>query len=247
MATVERFVANMECCIVILGIETSVENVGVALGDHNGIRASASISSDRKHAESLTPMIRFVMEQAECEMSDVSAIAVDIGPGLFTGMRVGIATAESLAWALDVPILPVCSLDALAHSVSWSDTPIVASLDARRGEAYWALYRARGQELQRITEPTVTSPDDLAIHIADRAEEVVCVGTGFKRYAETFDGNPWVRIVGGDTLFPTASAVVSLGALALLNDNTVSPDMVEPMYLRAPDAEINWKTREGTP
>lgn len=231
---------------MILGIETSVENVGVALGDHNGIRATAAISSDRKHAESLTPMIQFVVQQAECDMSDISAIAVDIGPGLFTGMRVGIATAQTLAWALEVPVLPVCSLDALAHSMAWSDVPIAASLDARRGEVYWAMYRARGQELQRLTEPIVTSPDDLAIHIADRAEEVVCVGTGFKRYADTFEVNPWVRIIGGDTVFPTASAVVALGAVALLNDNTVAPDKVEPMYLRAPDAEINWKTREAS-
>lgn len=230
---------------MILGIETSVENVGVALGDHNGIRATAAISSDRKHAESLTPMIQFVLQQAECDMSDVSAIAVDIGPGLFTGMRVGIATAQTLAWALEVPVVPVCSLDALAHVATWSDTPIAAALDARRGEVYWALYRTRGHELQRITEPIVTSPDDLAIHIADRAEEVVCVGTGFKRYVDTFEGNPWAHIVGGDTLFPTASAVVTLGALALLDDKTVAPDKVEPMYLRAPDAEINWKTREA--
>jgi tRNA threonylcarbamoyladenosine biosynthesis protein TsaB len=162
-------------------------------------------------------------------------------------MRVGIATAQSLAWALEVPVIPVCSLDALAQTVSWSDTPIVAALDARRGEVYWALYRTRGQELQRIVEPTVTSPEDLAIHIADRAEEVVCVGTGFKRYSDTFETNPWGRMIEGDSLFPTASAVVSLGAIALLNDNTVTPDNVEPMYLRVPDAEINWKTREATP
>lgn len=231
---------------MILGIETSVENVGVALGDHSGIRATAAISSDRKHAESLTPMIQFVLQQSECTMADVSAIAVDIGPGLFTGMRVGIATAQALAWALDVPVIPVCSLDALACSSKWADVPIAASLDARRGEVYWALYRIRGQELQRVTEPQVTSPDDLAIHIADRAEEVMCVGTGFKRYAETFDNNPWVRVLSGDNVFPTASAVVALGATALLNGQVVDPDKVEPMYLRAPDAEINWKTREAS-
>lgn len=231
---------------MILGIETSVENVGVALGDHSGIRATAAISSDRKHAESLTPMIQFVLQQSECTMADVSAIAVDIGPGLFTGMRVGIATAQALAWALDVPVIPVCSLDALACSSKWADAPIAASLDARRGEVYWALYRTRGQELQRVTEPQVTSPDDLAIHIADRAEEVMCVGTGFKRYSETFDNNPWVRVLNGDNVFPTASAVVALGATALLNGQVVDPDKVEPMYLRAPDAEINWKTREAS-
>ena len=246
MATIERLVASMECRSMILGIETSVENVGVALGDHTGIRATAAISSDRKHAESLTPMIHFVLQQAECEMADISAVAVDIGPGLFTGMRVGIATAQSLAWALDVPVIPVCSLDALAYSSKWAELPIAVALDARRGEVYWALYRARGHELQRVTEPQVTSPEDAAIHIADRAKEMICVGTGFKRYAEQFEGSPWIRVLGGDNVYPTASAVVALGASALLNGNVVEPDKVEPMYLRAPDAEINWKTREAS-
>ena len=83
---------------MILGIETSVEHVGVALGDYRGIRAHSMLASDRRHAESLTPMIEFVMQQAEVEMSDLSAVAVDVGPGLFTGMRVGIAAAQSIAW-----------------------------------------------------------------------------------------------------------------------------------------------------
>ena len=92
---------------MILGIETAVEHVGVALGDHRGIRAHTMVASDRRHAESLTPMIRFAMQQAGVEMTDLSAIAVDVGPGLFTGMRVGMATAQSMAWALELPIVPV--------------------------------------------------------------------------------------------------------------------------------------------
>jgi tRNA threonylcarbamoyladenosine biosynthesis protein TsaB len=87
---------------MILGIETSVEHVGVALGDYRGVRAHSMLASDRRHAESLTPMIQFVMQQAEVEMSDLSAVAVDVGPGLFTGMRVGIAAAQSIAWALEL-------------------------------------------------------------------------------------------------------------------------------------------------
>lgn len=232
---------------MILGIETSVEHVGVALGDHRGVRAHSMVASDRRHAESLTPMIHFVLQQAETVMTDVSAIAVDVGPGLFTGMRVGLATAQSLAWALDLPAVPVCSLDALALNADGLDITVAASLDARRGEVYWALYRMRGhgQEPQRITEPVVTPPEELAIHLADRAEDVVCVGTGFTRYAETFESNPWARILDGETQFPSATAVVTLARAALLDDRAVSPQQLTPMYLRAPDAEINWKTRDG--
>ena len=232
---------------MILGIETAVEHVGVALGDHRGNRAHTMVASDRRHAESLTPMIRFAMQQAGVEMTDLSAIAVDVGPGLFTGMRVGMATAQSMAWALELPVIPICSLDALAMNADLSEVTVAAALDARRGEVYWALYRMRGvgMEPQRLTEPVVTPPEDLAIHLADRAEEMLCVGSGFDRHTELFDSSPWAQLVGPNSMFPSATAVVTLGGHRMLADDTVTAAGLQPMYLRAPDAEINWKTREG--
>ena len=235
----------MECELVILGIETSVEHVGVALGDYRGVRAHSMLASDRRHAESLTPMIQFVMQQAEVEMSDLSAVAVDVGPGLFTGMRVGIAAAQSIAWALELPMIPVCSLDVVAMNAHWSESVVAASLDARRGEVYWALYRMRaiGAEPQRITEPVVSSPEDLAVHLADRGEEIVCVGSGFDRHQEVFQALQWAQFLGASGSYPSATHLVTLAGQRLAADDTVLPGAVEPMYLRAPDAEINWQTR----
>ena len=237
----------MEGCAVILGIETSVEHVGVAVGDSRGIRAESMLSSDRRHAESLAPMIDFVMRQAGAEMRDLSAVAVDIGPGLFTGMRVGIATAQTIAWALDLPVVPVCSLDALSLNVGAPDSVVASVLDARRGEVYWALYRMRepGREPERLTEPRVSSPDDMAIHLADRAESIVCVGTGATRYREVLSAGPWLTVLPSNQDFPAARSVVSLAAFSLAAERTVNAAAVEPMYLRAPDAEINWATRDG--
>lgn len=248
MGTSARRTAFMECGVMILGIETAVEHVGVALGDHRGIRAESMLASDRRHAESLTPMISFVMKQAEVEMADLSAIAVDVGPGLFTGMRVGMAAAQSIAWTLELPMVPVCSLDAVAMNAAWSDDLVAASLDARRGEVYWAIYRMRGlgQEPQRLTEPVVTSPEDLAIHLADRAEAITCVGSGFVRHHEYFDGAPWANMTGVDAQFPTAQHVVTLATHRVAADDTMTASTIVPMYLRAPDAEINWSTREAT-
>ena len=230
---------------MILGIETSVEQVGVALGDYRGVRAHSMLASDRRHAESLTPMIQFVMQQAEVEMSDLSAVAVDVGPGLFTGMRVGIAAAQSIAWALELPMIPVCSLDVVAMNAHWSESVVAASLDARRGEVYWALYRMRaiGAEPQRITEPVVSSPEDLAVHLADRGEEIVCVGSGFDRHQEVFQALQWAQFLGASGSYPSATHLVTLAGQRLAADDTVLPGAVEPMYLRAPDAEINWQTR----
>lgn len=240
--------SRMESRIVILGIETSVEHVGVAVGDSRGIRAESTLSSDRRHAESLAPMIEFVLKQAAIEMRDLSAVAVDIGPGLFTGMRVGIATAQTIAWALDLPVVPVCSLDALCLNATTTESVTASILDARRGEVYWALYRTRemGREPERLSEPRVSSPEDVAIHLADRAERVACVGTGATRYAEVFSASPWLDVMASQHDFPAARSVVMLAVHALAAERTVSAATVEPMYLRAPDAEINWATRDGS-
>ena len=232
---------------MILGIETAVEHVGVAIGDSRGIRAHSLLASDRRHAESLTPMIQFVMAQAEVEMSDLSAVAVDIGPGLFTGMRVGMAAAQSIAWTLELPMVPVCSLDAVAMNADWSEDLVAAALDARRGEVYWAMYRMRGSgaEPQRISEPVVTSPEDFAIHIADRAEQVVCVGSGFERHHAFFENVAFATLLGATAQFPSAQNIVVLASHRIAADDTVSATEISPMYLRAPDAEINWSTREA--
>lgn len=231
---------------MILGIETSVDHVAVAVGNHQGIHGSVSVASDRRHAESLTPMISFLMNQLGLEMADVSAIAVDVGPGLFTGMRVGISTAQSMAWALDLPVVPICSLDVVAMNAGWSDVPVAAALDARRGEIYWAVYRMRGigSEPQRLTEPVVSSPDDLAIHLADRGEEVNCVGSGIHRFSDVFEALTYATIVDQTMSYPTAENVVVAALHRVARDETVSATDVEPMYLRAPDAEINWNIRE---
>jgi tRNA threonylcarbamoyladenosine biosynthesis protein TsaB len=232
---------------MILAIETAVEHVGVAIGDHQKVLAAGSLSSDRRHAESLTPMIQFALGQAALVPADLSAIAVDVGPGLFTGMRVGMATAETMAWALELPVVPVCSLDALALNAAWSEDLVACALDARRGEVYWALYRVNGagNEPRRVTEPTVSSPEDLAIHLADRAEPVVCVGSGFDRYVETFEALTFAQLVGPTAAWPRAESILAIASHRLAADLTVSAGEIEPMYLRAPDAEINWSTRDG--
>jgi len=232
---------------MILAIETAVEKVGVALGDSRGIAASVSLSSDRRHAESLTPMIEFACSHAGMSLSDVSAIAVDIGPGLFTGMRVGIATAEMLAWSLDVPVVPVCSLDIVAASLWHAEDTVVAALDARRGELYWAMYRPDvvNKKMIPITSPVVSSPEDMIVEVNDRGEPVWCVGSGFVRYRNDVELITHAQFAPDALATPSADVLVEIAVARIARDETVEARDIEPMYLRAPDAEINWAVREG--
>lgn len=232
---------------MILAIETSVERVGVAVGDHSGAVASSMLSSDRRHAESLQPMVQFVMRQAGLSMNEIDHIAVDTGPGLFTGMRVGMAAAQAMAWALDVPVVPVCSLDVIAFGVGASEDPVAVALDARRGEVYWALYRESDtqDEPRRLIEPTVVTPSDCAVAIADRGERTLCIGTGFVRHHEEFAAVNGAVFAPATVSMPRAEDVLGLAVLRAARDMTVDAGALEAIYLRAPDAEINWRTRGG--
>ena len=106
--------------MLILAIETASSQAGCAIGGHEGVLASAHTGINGKHAENISPQIAFVREQAGVEFSELGAIAVDIGPGLFTGLRVGIATAVSIAHALTLPVIGISSLDLLAFPARWT-------------------------------------------------------------------------------------------------------------------------------
>ena len=123
--------------MIVLGIESATESVGVALAASDGVLASVEVARGRRHAESIVPCVQFVCERADIELSEVGAIAVDVGPGLFTGMRVGIATAKSLAMALNIPMVPMTSLEVLAAAEATTDDIIVPVVDARKSEVFW--------------------------------------------------------------------------------------------------------------
>ncbi len=231
--------------MLILGIETATVQAGCAIGGHEGVLASAHSAKGKRHAENLTPAIEFLCEQAQIELSEIGLVAVDIGPGLFTGLRVGVATAKAVAFALRVPMIGVSSLDLLAFPVRFTPRLIVAAIDARRNELYYALYRQVPGGVQRISEPTVGSADDLASELLALSEEVLLVGDGAHRYREAFDGLTKVEIVDQGNSFPSAASLVQLAHARALREDFQQIDSIQPMYLRRPDAEINWATRDS--
>jgi tRNA threonylcarbamoyladenosine biosynthesis protein TsaB len=230
--------------VLILGIETATERVGCAIGGHEGVRALFEATRGRRHAETLAPAIRFVCEQADVELSELGAIAVDVGPGLFTGMRVGIATAKTLAMALRIPVVPTISLDLLAFPLRRAPGVIAAVIDARRGQLFSAFYRSVPGGVQRLGPPTVGSVDDLIGELAAAPEEVLCVGDGALRHRARLAELHRVELAEQWLAFPSAAPLVQLAHARALREEWVAADGVEPMYLRRPDAEINWSTRE---
>ncbi len=230
--------------MLILGVTTATQQVGCAIGGHEGVLASAHSARGKRHAETLVPSIDFVRRQARVELSEISAVAIDIGPGLFTGLRVGIAAAKAMAHALRVPMVGISSLDLLAWPVRHTTREIVAVVDARRGEVFHARYRPTPGGVQRIAGPSVSSPHELHAELQATDTEYLLVGDGALRYAEEWN---LVRIELAEQFlaYPNAASLVQLAHARALREDFVQPWALEPLYLRPPDAEINWATRDS--
>lgn len=231
--------------MLILGIETATEQVGVAIGGHEGVIATFEVTRGRRHAETLTPAIEFVCRQADIELAEIGCIAVDVGPGLFTGMRVGLAAGKALAQALRVPMIGITSLDLLAFPCRHTDRVVVPVIDARKGEVFWSMYRSVPGGVQQVVPPTVGPVDELVADLLARSQDVLCVGDGAERYRDEIVEGYRCEIAA--PVHPPVGALVQLAHSRALREEWVRPNDIEPVYLRAPDAQINWSVREARP
>ena len=231
--------------MLILGIETATEQVSVAIGGHEGVLGLFEVTRGRRHAETLVPAVEFLCRQADIEIAEFGAIAVDVGPGLFTGMRVGIATGKAMAQALRIPMIGISSLDLLAFPLRHSDRLIASVIDARRGEVFYAFYRQVPAGVQRVSEPRVGRVDDLVADLAGRGQDAVCVGDGALRYRDQIVDSVRVDFAEQYLSHPSAAPLVQLAHAKAMREDWVTHSALAPLYLRRPDAQINWETRSG--
>ena len=229
--------------MLILGIESATAQVGCAIGGHEGVLASCHSARSRRHAESLAPQIEFALSQARVEIDDISIVAVDVGPGLYTGLRVGISTAMATAFGLGVPMVGVSSLDLVAFPLRHTRRLIAAAVDARRGELFTAFYQPVPGGVQRVNEPRVVSPDDLYGDLQAASTEVLLVGDGALRYRDLFSGMTKIELGDQNLAYPSARSLVALAHAKAMREEFVQPSEIEPLYLRHPDVEVNWPSK----
>jgi tRNA threonylcarbamoyladenosine biosynthesis protein TsaB len=227
--------------MLILGIETATPQVSVAIGGHEGVIALFEVARGRRHAETLVPAIEFCCQQADVTLDELALIAVDVGPGLFTGMRVGLATGKALAQALRLPMIGISSLDLLAFPHRQSDRVVVPVVDARKGEVFYAMYRAVPGGVQQVAAPQVASVDELVADLAARSQDTLCVGDGALRYRREICDGYHCEFV--DDAYPSSGPLVQLAHARALREEWSHPADIKALYLRQPDADINWAGR----
>jgi len=240
--------------VLVLGIETSTPQSSVCLATEHGLVASAALGGTttrpRAHAEFVAPAIAWCLQEAGLEVDAVAGVAVGLGPGLFTGMRVGIATGQAFAHARRLPVVGVASLDLLAFQVRHVRRLLCAALDARRGELFWAFYRTAPGGVQRVSEFRVGPPEKLAGEIEAVREDVLCVGDGAAAQRPLLESTG-AEVGSPSEGYPSAPALVELALPRFLREDTVRPEELVPIYLRKVDAKISWQGRGalhgGTP
>jgi tRNA threonylcarbamoyladenosine biosynthesis protein TsaB len=253
--------------MIVLGIDTATDVVSVAVVDGEVVLAASELRSERRHAEDVTPMIDFVVKRAGLGLNELAAIAVNVGPGLFTGMRVGIASAQALAYALSLPLVGVDGLAAMAAAVPAATAShvdiVVPTIDARRSEVAWATHRVNSggaqvrADMTRVDAARVGSIEDLLVAIRERAQNCLFVGDFAYRHRDDIMAalgvQSWTVAFGDDSLnWPHAKQVALLAHAQLLrgdahehvtHESNSGVPTVAAMYLREADAEINWSQR----
>jgi tRNA threonylcarbamoyl adenosine modification protein YeaZ len=222
----------------LLAMDSSSAQVSVALveidDDQVETRASYDEVAANAHGELLAPAIRSVLQQADVAVTQLGALGVGLGPGPFTGLRVGIVTAASLADALGVPAYGACSLDAIALNHCDADALLVCS-DARRKQVYWARYDSDGR---RVAGPDIGFPTDVAAGLAANA---VVVGAGAMLHASAFAHHE----MRTTSPYPSADNIARLVAS---DARAAAPgSALTPLYLRRPDAVPPGKPKQVTP
>lgn len=229
--------------MLVLGIDSATPQVSIAIGDAGDVLGEVRLRSGQRHAEQLAPAILYLSQELGVRLDQLAAVAVGLGPGLFTGLRVGVTTAKVMAQALRIPVVGVPSLDLVAYPLRHTNRLVVAVLDARRREVFDASYRPVPGGLQRVSEYQVRSPAELLAELEAGNDELLLAGDGVRAYRAEFETLEHAELAGRASNAPSAAALVELAMARVEREEFDPPWAVHPLYLRKSDAEIEWERK----
>ncbi len=216
-----------------LAIDTSTDTASLALSLEGQVKAELSWCPGRNHTTELTPNLLHLLELAKAEIQDIKCIIVAKGPGSFTGVRVGMATAKGLAFALGLPLVGISTLEVLAFAHASMTLPICPILNAGRGEIATALFRNRGGKWQRLFAEHITTIEALCAEIKSKTLFCGEIDSEVARGIKEKLGDKAV-IVQGAALLRRAGFLAELGWRRLETGDTDDLATLQPLYLRKP-------------
>jgi tRNA threonylcarbamoyladenosine biosynthesis protein TsaB len=232
---------------LVLAFDTSHRKGGVAVSKGEELICEVPFDAADTHSATLLPSIDTALESAKTRIDEIDLFAVTIGPGSFTGLRIGLATVKAFAVVRRRPIVPVTSLEVLAAAFPFAEHGVLPLIDAHKGEVYGALYSTRHGLPEELVAPFSSKTDAIGEMVGGRGPFVIC-GTGFERY-----GDGLSQLLDGGGIAAEAERSVPSAALLAriaLEREPVSYEnlfSIEPLYIRPPDAKLpaSAKLREG--
>lgn len=228
----------------ILAIDTATQVSSVAVASADKLAAELTMQAKLTHSETLMPHIKEVLRMANVRKEQLEGIAVSIGPGSFTGLRIGLAAAKAMAYALDLPIVGVSTLKALAYHYPVPGIRIVSLLDAQKGNAYRESYEWEEGTLTVVNPVEVLPLAEILAECAESGRETVVLGDiAARRIRGKIDLPANVTVAPAHLVMPRAACVAMLGLQELAAGHTDNVMNMEPVYIRRSEAEVLWEKR----
>ena len=221
----------------ILAVEASGSVAGVAYVEDNVLKAEFTLNHKMTHSQTLMPLIGEIKEKLSLDLSDIDYIACSQGPGSFTGLRIGAATAKGIAMGIKRDIIPVSSLAGLAYNIFMTDALICPIIDARRNQVYTALYEWEGDRLVNVSPDKITMIDDALNEAAIFERPVIFVGDGIFVHRDKILANEDFVIAPASCNMPRAASIASLGRVIAEEGGNIEGSKFVPVYLRKSQAE----------
>ncbi len=217
--------------MMILALDTATDKGSLALVAGEHVVGEWSLESQGTYLTRLLPGIQGLLQETGRRLGELAAIAVSSGPGNFTGLRIGLATAKTLAWSLGLPLVPVSTLEVLAAQFPHQPQPVGVILDAKRQEVFWGLFRCPADQPQWLEGPLRLPAADLPARLA---APLILTGPGLNSYGDLFPrrGSPGLFLAPEDMRHPRASILARLARPRLARGETAVPEKLVPTYLR---------------
>ena len=223
----------------ILAIETSAKAVSAAVAEDGKILCAGYQDTGLTHSRTLMPIVEGILKNTNLTIGDIGAIAVAVGPGSFTGIRIGVAAAKGLAFGADKPVLAVSTLAAMARNVAFCDGLVICAMDARRQQVYNALFAAKDGVLTRLTEDRAIALADLLEELKDDPRPKTVVGDGGRLCQSYLEANGVsCRLAPPHLLMQNAMSVALTAEELAAEGKLLTAQELEPVYLRPPHADL---------
>ncbi len=228
----------------ILAIDTATQVSSVAVAKEGKLLAELTMQGKLTHSETLLPHIESVLQMAATAKEDLEGIAISIGPGSFTGLRIGLAAAKAMSYALNIPLVGVSTLNALAYQMPVPGVRLMCLLDAQKGNAYVESYCWERNELQVVEAVKVAKISDIVAAAGALDEQVILLGDAVqKKIAGKLELPENVNAAMPHLVMPRAACVAMLGQRELAAGHVDNVMDLEPVYIRRSEAEVLWEKR----